>query len=106
MHRNCKYDISVNILTNCERVLHVLSLSSQLEIGGFMNEIIQPRTLDECVVRLTAILENHEKRLDRHENDISGLKSAPVKNWQTVISSLITALITAVITSIITKGAI
>lgn len=69
-----------------------------------MNEIIQPRTLDECVVRLTAILENHEKRLDRHENDISGLKSAPVKNWQTVISSLITALITAVITSIITKG--
>lgn len=71
-----------------------------------MNVMAQPYSMEECVARLTAIMENHEKQLDRHESDISKLKSAPAKNWQNVVSTIITALITAVISTIITKGVI
>jgi hypothetical protein len=57
--------------------------------------------LNECVIKLTTIVEHQENTLSDHETRLRTVESANSRKWDKVISAVVTASITVGITILI-----
>ena len=58
-------------------------------------------TLDNCLVRLTAIEEQNAKTLASMRDDVDEIKQKPAKQWTTAQNVALTVLVTAVVNAML-----
>lgn len=58
-------------------------------------------TLDNCLVRLTAIEEQNAKTLASMRDDVDEIKQKPAKQWSTAQNVALTVLVTTVINALL-----